>query len=74
MLSINEYIKENDTDNVILAKLKELATTLTGETDTQSNTVAEVIGFINNNYTGGNGTSSEVVTNDDIDNIIESLS
>lgn len=53
MQDINSYIKENDTDNVTLNKLKELGTKLTGKTDVQGETVAEALDFINNNYSGG---------------------
>ena len=41
-------IKENDTDNVILNKLKELGTKLTGQENVQGETVSEVLDFINN--------------------------
>ena len=53
MEDINNCIKENDTDNVILNKLKELGTKLTGQDNVQGETVAEVLDFINNNYSGG---------------------
>lgn len=53
MEDINNYIKENDTDNVILNKLKELGTKLTGQENVQGETVAEVLEFINTNYSGG---------------------
>ena len=53
MEDINNYIKENDTDNVILNKLKELGTKLTGQENVQGETVAEVLDFINSNYNYG---------------------
>ena len=53
MEDINNYIKENDTDNVILNKLKELGTKLTGQENVQGETVADVLDFINTNYSGG---------------------
>ena len=53
MEDINNCIKENDTDNVILNKLKELGTKLTGQENVQGETVAEVLEFINTNYSGG---------------------
>ena len=53
MEDINNCIKENDTDNVILNKLKELGTKLTGQENVQGETVADVLEFINNNYSGG---------------------
>lgn len=53
MEDINNYIKENDTDNVILNKLKELGTKLTGQENVQGETVSEVLDFINSNYSGG---------------------
>ena len=55
MEDINELINETDTDNVILKKLKELGTKLTGQENVQGETVAEVLDFINNNYSGGGG-------------------
>ena len=53
MQDINELINETDTDNVILNKLKELGTKLTGQENVQGKTVADVLEFINNNYSGG---------------------
>ena len=53
MEDINNYIKENDTDNVILNKLKELGTKLTGQENVQGETIADVLDFINSNYSGG---------------------
>ena len=53
MQDINNYIKENDTDNVILKKLKELGTKLTGQENVQGETVADVLDFITNNYSSG---------------------
>ena len=53
MEDINNYIKENDTDNVILKKLKELGTKLTGQENVQGETVSDVLEFINSNYSGG---------------------
>ena len=53
MEDINNYIKENDTDNVILNKLKELGTKLTGQENVQGETVSDVLDFINSNYSGG---------------------
>ena len=61
MEDINNYIKENDTDNVILNKLKELGTKLTGQENVQGETVAEVLEFINNNYSGGGSGSNTVL-------------
>ena len=53
MQDINELINETDTDNVILNKLKELGTKLTGQENVQGETVADVLEFINSNYSGG---------------------
>lgn len=53
MEDINELINETDTDNVILNKLKELGTKLTGQDNVQGETVADVLDFINSNYSGG---------------------
>ena len=61
MEDINNYIKENDTDNVILNKLKELGTKLTGQETVQGETVAEVLEFINTNYSGGGSGSNTVL-------------
>lgn len=58
MQDINNYIKENDTDNVILNKLKELGTKLTGQENVQGETVADVLDFINSNYSGGESGNS----------------
>ena len=60
MEDINNYIKENDTDNVILNKLKELGTKLTGQENVQGETVADVLDFINSNYSGG-GSGSNII-------------
>ena len=60
MQDINNCIKENDTDNVILNKLKELGTKLTGQENVQGETVAEVLEFINTNYSGG-GSGSNII-------------
>ena len=57
MEDINELINATDTDNVILNKLKELGTKLTGQENVQGETVAEVLDFINNNYSGGGSSS-----------------
>ena len=62
MKDINNCIKENDTDNVILNKLKELGTKLTGQENVQGETVAEVLEFINTNYSGGTGGGSRPIT------------
>ena len=61
MEDINNCIKENDTDNVILNKLKELGTKLTGQENVQGETVADVLEFINTNYSGG-GSGSKSIT------------
>ena len=61
MEDINNYIKENDTDNVILNKLKELGTKLTGQENVQGETVADVLDFINTNYSGGGSGSKTVI-------------
>ena len=61
MEDINNYIKENDTDNVILNKLKELGTKLTGQENVQGETVADVLDFINSNYSGGGSGSNTVL-------------
>ena len=60
MQDINELINETDTDNVTLNKLKELGTKLTGQENVQGETVAEVLEFINTNYSGGTGGGSSV--------------
>ena len=61
MQDINNCIKENDTDNVTLNKLKELGTKLTGQENVQGETVAEVLEFINTNYSGGGSGSNTVL-------------
>ena len=61
MEDINNYIKENDTDNVILNKLKELGTKLTGQENVQGETVSDVLDFINSNYSGGGSGSNTVL-------------
>ena len=61
MEDINNCIKENDTDNVILNKLKELGTKLTGQENVQGETVSEVLDFINTNYSGGGSGSKTVL-------------
>ena len=61
MQDINKCIKETDTDNVTLKKLKELGTKLTGQENVQGETVAEVLDFINANYSGG-GSSEPTIT------------
>ena len=61
MQDINNYIKETDTDNVILNKLKELGTKLTGQENVQGETVSEVLDFINSNYSGGGSGSNTVL-------------
>ena len=61
MEDINNCIKENDTDNVILNKLKELGTKLTGQENVQGETVADVLDFINSNYSGG-GSNTPINT------------
>ena len=63
MQDINNYIKETDTDNVILNKLKELGTKLTGQEEVQGETIAEVLDFINNNYSGGGSGTTFVYCN-----------
>ena len=63
MQDINNYIKENDTDNVTLNKLKELGTKLTGQEEVQGETIAEVLDFINNNYSGGGSGTTFVYCN-----------
>ena len=66
MEDINNYIKENDTDNVILNKLKELGTKLTGQENVQGETIADVLDFINSNYSGGgSGSKTVIYTKDD---------
>ena len=61
MQDINELINETDTDNVILNKLKELGTKLTGQENVQGETIAEVLEFINTNYSGGTGGVGKTV-------------
>ena len=61
MQDINELINETDTDNVILNKLKELGTKLTGQENVQGETVADVLDFINSNYSGGGSGSNTVL-------------
>ena len=61
MEDINNCIKENDTDNVILNKLKELGTKLTGQENVQGETGADVLDFINTNYSGGGSGSNTVL-------------
>ena len=61
MQDINNCIKETDTDNVILNKLKKLGTKLTGQENVQGETVAEVLEFINTNYSGGGSGSNTVL-------------
>ena len=61
MEDINNYIKENDTDNVILNKLKELGTKLTGQENVQGETIADVLDFINSNYSGGESGSNTIL-------------
>ena len=61
MQDINNCIKKNDTDNVILNKLKELGTKLTGQENVQGETVADVLDFINSNYSGGGSGSNTVL-------------
>lgn len=61
MQDINNCIKETDTDNVILNKLKELGTKLTGQENVQGETVAEVLEFINTNYSGGGSGSNTIL-------------
>ena len=61
MKDINELINETDTDNVILKKLKELGTKLTGQENVQGETVADVLEFINSNYSGGGSGSNTVL-------------
>lgn len=62
MQDINNYIKENDTDNVTLNKLKELGTKLTGKTTVEGKTICDVLDFITNNYSSGGigGTATSV--------------
>ena len=61
MQDINNYIKENDTDNVTLNKLEELGTKVTGQENVQGETVSEVLDFINSNYSGGGSGSNTVL-------------
>ena len=61
MEDINELINATDTDNVILKKLKELGTKLTGQENVQGETVYEVLDFINNNYSGGGSGSNTIL-------------
>ena len=61
MQDINELINETDTDNVTLNKLKELGTKLTGQENVQGETVADVLDFINTNYSGGGSGSNTVL-------------
>ena len=61
MEDINELINETDTDNVILNKLKELGTKLTGQENVQGETVSEVLDFINSNYSGGGSGSNTIL-------------
>ena len=61
MQDINNCIKENDTDNVTLNKLKELGTKLTGQENVQGETVADVLDFINSNYSGGGSGSNTIL-------------
>ena len=61
MQDINELINETDTDNVILNKLKELGTKLTGQENIQGETVSEVLNFINSNYSGGGSGSKTIL-------------
>ena len=67
MQDINELINETDTDNVILKKLKELGTKLTGQENVQGETVSEVLDFINSNYSGGGSGSKTVIYTKDND-------
>ena len=60
MQDINNCIKETDTDNVVLNKLKDLGTKLTGQENVQGETVADVLDFINSNYSGG-GSGSNII-------------
>ena len=61
MEDINELINATDTDNVILKKLKELGTKLTGQENVQGETVADVLDFINSNYSGGGSGSNTIL-------------
>ena len=61
MQDINGLINETDTDNVILNKLKELGTKLTGQENVQGETVADVLDFINSNYSGGGSGSNTIL-------------
>ena len=70
MEDINNYIKENDTDNVTLKKLKELGTKLTGQEEVQGETIAEVLDFINANYSGGGSGSKTIVYANDSETIM----
>lgn len=65
MQDINNCIKETDTDNVILNKLKQLGTKLTGQENVQGETVAEVLDFINANYSGGGSVNALYFDSDD---------
>ena len=62
MEDINELINETDTDNVILNKLKELGTKLTGKTTVEGKSICDVLDFITNNYSSGGsgGTATSV--------------
>ena len=70
MQDINNCIKENDTDNVTLNKLEELGTKLTGQENVQGKTVADVLAFINTNYSGGGSGSKTIVSANDTDGIM----
>ena len=61
MQDINELINETDTDNVILNKLKELGTKLTGQENVQGETISDVLEFINSNYSGGGSGNKTVL-------------
>lgn len=66
MQDINNCIKETDTDNVILNKLKQLGTKLTGQENVQGETISDVLEFINSNYSGGgSGSKTVIYTKDD---------
>lgn len=71
MEDINELINATDTDNVILKKLKELGTKLTGQENVQGETVADVLDFINSNYSGG-GSKSITIKYDNYTDIEDS--
>lgn len=61
MKDLTSYIKENDRDKKELDSFKKFATTLTGIEEVQGETIADVIGFINDNYSGGGSSGGPVI-------------